>query len=468
MRFLVDYRSMKKRFLILSLLFFSLICANAEYNRLGIPDSSSIRKKLVETWFEAPLSFVRMNGPEIMTNAIGQRFQVRLEETEDYFSILVAPHARLSVGVYSDKGNSTEIQDVYPGDAPGAWILVKDKKTEKPIKIVYYFASDSDVFVQFLPFKNSSLGDFVIFNCYAAKGVSTGLPFERYYSASFAEVVKWTEKMLPWNYTRIFPENYHSTLQMANIIRERLPEIIIEEDACYDENFEPVYISTGKKRKIDNEYKERLSVSGAGFLKWISDGIVEPLTGGYLKRDALIRETVDYKPTGFQGILSESYNIFFTLDWIRNLAAGLVSVRTGRNYFFDEAGVDVKVEPFCAEFTSQGIQNLSGFVPNAGYSTKYLKALLYVLAVTEPETFYFAAIREADRTRSPEIQVFNSAGIFFPYFDSSARFKVIMFKDGKELSFEDFWHLYENDSIFLTRSYCTEQFYPVSLKNKDF
>ena len=97
-----------------------------------------------------------------------------------------------------------------------------------------------------------------------------------------------------------------------------------------------------------------------------------------------------------------------------------------------------------------------------------MKALLYVLAVTEPETFYFAAIRETDRTRSPEIQVFNSAGIFFPYFDSSARFKVIMFKDGKELSFEDFWHLYENDSIFLTRSYCTEQFYPVSLKNKDF
>ena len=124
---------------------------SALYNRFGVPDSSEIRKDLVETWFEAPLSAVRMNRPEIRTNSVGQKFQIRLEETEDTFNIFVAPYARIEVDVYSDKGKSTEVQDVFPGDAPGSWLLVRDKKTGKPLRIRYYFASDSEVFVQFVP-----------------------------------------------------------------------------------------------------------------------------------------------------------------------------------------------------------------------------------------------------------------------------------------------------------------------------
>ncbi len=455
---------MKRFFSAFLVLFFFTATVSAEYNRRGIPDSSQIRRQLVETWFEAPLKSVRMNKPEIRTNAIGQKFQVRLEETEDYFSILVAPYARLSVDVYSDRGKTTEVQDVYPGDAPGGWILVRDKKTEKPIKIVYYFAADSDVFVQFSPHRTSSLGDFVIYNCYAAKGVLTGIPFARYYTSSFAEVSKWTERMLPWRYSEIYTDNYHASLQMVNVIRPLLDQISLVDDACYDEDFKPVYITTGKPRKIEKEDEGKISVSGAGFLKWISDGIVEPITGGHLKRDPLVQETLSYRATGFQGILSEDFSISFTLDWVRNLAAALVSVRSHRNYGFEDAGVDVTIEPFCAEFTSQGIQNLSGFVANTGYSAKYLRPLMYVLAATEPETFYFGAIRETDRTRTPEVKVFNNSAVFFPYFDSEGHFDVAVFKDGLELSFEDFLRRYSADSVFLARASCTERFFPVSIK----
>lgn len=466
-----------KRFISVFLaLFIPCVSLFADYNRFGLPDSSEIRRNLRETWFEAPLSAVRMNRPEIRTNMIGERFQVRLEETEDYFSILVAPYARIAVDVYSDQGKTTEVQDIYPGDAPGGWILVRDKKTEKPIKIIYYFSPESDVFVQFFPSdsqspagfsasSNSSFGDFVIYNCYAARGVLTGIPFERFYSASFAEITKWTEKTLPWKYAEIYTDSYHSSLQMANVIREKLPEIVIQDDSCYDENFNPVYITTGRERKISDEEKDKIVVSGAGFLKWIADGIVEPITGGYLKREPLLRETVNYKSTGFQGILSENYNISFTLDWTRNLASALVSIRTRKDYSFDQSGVDVKIEPFASEFTEKGIQNLAGFVPDSGYSVKYLKPLLYVLSVTAPETFYFAAIRESDRSRSPEVQVFNSCAVFFPYIDSSGRFDSVVFKDGEEISLDDFCSRYRNENVFLTRALCTEQFYPVSFEN---
>ena len=454
---------MKKFFALF--LFFSLFSAAlfADYNSFGIPDSSEIRSQLRETWFEAPLEVVRMNKPEVKANLIGQKFQVRLEETEDYFSILVAPFATIDVEVFSDKGRRKIKQDVYPGDAPGSWILVRDKKTGKPIKIIYYFASDSDVFVQFSPYGNSSVGDFVIYNCYASKGVITGLPFERYYSASFAEVCKWTEKMLPWEYTRIYRDGYHASLQMINVIREHLPEITLEEDACYDEEYRPVYITTGKERPLNESDKKRLTLSGAGFLKWIGDGIVEPLNGVLLKREPLIYETVRYKPTGFQGILSENYDISFSLDWVRNLATAIVSVRSHRTYRFNNSGVDVTIEPFCSEFTSEGIKNLAGFIPNTGYSCKYLKALLYVLAATESESFYFAAIREVDKSRNPEVKVFNNCAAFFPYFDSNGNFKIVVFKDGSEMTFEEFYNLYSKDFVFLTRCACTENFHPFSL-----
>ena len=178
---------------------------SALYNRYGVPDSSEIRKDLVETWFEAPLSAVRMNRPEIRTNSVGQKFQIRLEETEDTFNIFVAPYARIEVDVYSDKGKSTEVQDVFPGDAPGSWLLVRDKKTGKPLRIRYYFASDSEVFVQFIPVGKSAYSDYLIFSCYAAKGVPTGLPFERFYTASFEQVVRWTGNMLPWQYSTRLP-----------------------------------------------------------------------------------------------------------------------------------------------------------------------------------------------------------------------------------------------------------------------
>ena len=65
--------------------------------------------------------------------------------------MFVAPHAVIKVNVYSDKGMFTEEQDLYPGDAAGSWVLIRDKRTGKPMRIRYYFLKDSEVFIQFTP-----------------------------------------------------------------------------------------------------------------------------------------------------------------------------------------------------------------------------------------------------------------------------------------------------------------------------
>ena len=453
---------MKRAVSVLFTIVFLLLCASpvcALYNRYGIPDSSEIRKDLIETWFEAPLSSVRMNRAEIRTNSIGEKFQVRLEETDSSFNIFVAPYARIAVDVISDKGKSTVMQDVYPGDAIGSWLLVRDKKTGKPLRIRWYFASDSEVFLQFTPVDNKTYADFIVYGSYAVRGVPTGLRFERFYTASYDQIVKWTSASVPWHYNNIYPDNYRNTVQMAGIIRDKLSSIVYEEDAMYDGNGEPVYISTGKPRKIEPENKDKITVSGPGFLKWIGDGLIEPLTGGALKREPLVQETVDYKDNGYQGILSEQYALSFTLDWIRNLASGIVSVRSDKHYDFSNSGVDVTVEPFSAEMTEKGIRNTPGYIDNTGYEVSYIKPLLYVLAVTEPQTFYFGAIRQTDR-RSPEVKVFNECLVFFPYFDNQKHFRCVIYKDGIEISLEEFIRRYHNDFIYLVRCQTSEQFFP--------
>ena len=170
---------MKKRSAVfLGLLVLALHSVFADYNKSGVADSSEIRRNLVETWFEAPLSAVRMNRPEIRTNSIGQKFQVRLEESEDFFSVFVAPYARMEIDVYSDKGKSTEMQEVYPGDVPGSWVLVRDKKSGAPLRIRYYFASAvlnvlSVNHIKYLVIKFFRFSDCKVTNFFAIIGISS-------------------------------------------------------------------------------------------------------------------------------------------------------------------------------------------------------------------------------------------------------------------------------------------------------
>lgn len=435
----------------------------AAYNRLGIPDSSEIRSGLEEHWFVAPLSEVRANAPEIRANDNGEKFQIRLEENDTTFNIFVAPRAVVKVNVFSDKGMYTEEQELYPGDVAGSWVLIRDKRNGKALRIRYYFLKNSEVFIQFTPQGKIALADLVIFGHYAARGVPTGMPFEKFYSASFEDVMTITETKLPWNYVLSDPKMYHSMKQMCAVIREKLPSITSVADAMYDENNELVHISTGKKfdkaEKSDVSEKNLL-LSSAGFVKWIADGLVEPVSGGMIMRDPLIKETVQVKDNGRQGILSQKYDLFFSLNWVRNLASAVVSVYAGKTYLFNQSGVDVTVNPFASSITEKGVANTVTFVENSGYTVAVLNSLLYVLASTEPGTLYFGAIRGRDRTVSPEIMAFNECVAFFPYFQDDGGFACNVFMNGREMTLENFCYYYADDFVYLTRVKSSERFFP--------
>ena len=443
---------------LFTLLFVSPVFA--AYNSWGIPDSSEIRKGLTERWFEASLEAVRMNLPEIYDNNAGEKFQVRLEESDSTYMIYVAPCATINVKVYSNKGVTQEQQEVYPGDAPGSWVLVRDKKTDEPIRIRWYFSVNADVYVQFTPYGKTAFADLVIYGNYASKGASTGVPFSALYSASFEDILNMTAVSLPWKYVTVDGDRFDNVLQMAGMIQKNLGRVMFVPNAMYDEDGKLVQISNGKAFNSEDVDSSKLYLSSAGFLKWIADGLVEPIAGSKLKREPLLVETVSVKETGYQGILSQKYNLFFSLDWVRNLAAAIMSVNTGRVYLYNESGADVTINPFAAAISGAGTVNTVTFIEDTGYDVSVLKSLLYVLAATESGNIYFGAIRETDKTVTPEIKVFNDCVVFLPYFSSNGSFGCFVYMNGKQISLDDFCMLYASDNVYLTRVRASEQFYP--------
>ena len=432
----------------------------ADYNSLGIPDSSEIRKGLKERWFEASLEDVRMNLPEIYDNNAGEKFQVRMEESDTTYMIFVAPCATSNVKVFSNKGVSYEQQEIYPGEAPGSWVLVRDKKTDAPIRIRWYFSVDSDIYVQFTPYGKTAVADLLIYGNYASKGASTGVPFTQLYDISFADIQKMTSISLPWKYVTVDGDEFGSVLQMVGVIQKNLGRVMFVPNAMYNENGELVQITNGKPFDTENQDSTKLYLSSAGFVKWIADGLVEPIAGSKLKREPLIVETVSVKDNGYQGVLSQKYNLFFALDWIRNIGAAVVSVNNGKVYMYNESGTDVTINPFAATISGAGTINTVTFIEDTGYNINVLKSLLYVLAATESGNFYFGAIRETDKTVTPEIKVFNDNVAFFPYFSSNGSFGCFVFMNGKQISLDDFCMIYADSYVYLTRARASNNFYP--------
>lgn len=436
----------------------------ADINELRIPESSSIRKSIADSWFYSDLKDLRYKRAELRVNSVGEKFQIRLEESSETYAIIVAPEVLVEVDLYTESGVEQRVVSEFPYNEKGSWILIKNAETQKTESIKIYFTENKDVYVQFSPNGNKILADYIIDGLYAAKGVPIGIPFNRLYTISFEEVLSLTKKSLPWNYSVIFPGQYDSKLQMIGVIRKNLSRIAYADDACYDENGKPIYISDGSSRTVYKTETENniLTLSSTGFLKWIADGLVESFVGGGIYREPLLRKTVTPNPLSLAGVLSETEDLYFPLDWTRNLAAACLSLRTQKKYLWENAGVDVTVEPFASEISSSGSTQTVGYLKDSGYEISKLKPLLYVLGVTEPTYCYFAAIRRPIKNSvgKPEYYKFDQCAVIFPYFDKDKKFSCVIFENGTELTLNSFINKNKGCFVHLTRILSNEKFFP--------
>ena len=457
----------KKIFIFLTLAF--LFCASvfAEYNSYGIPDSAEIRKTIQNSWFSQSLSELRTKNSELRKNNLGQTFQIRMEERVDFCVVIVAPESYLNVDLISGSSKETVKMSVYPEGAPGSFVLFREKSSGKPIKIQWYFNADPDVYLEFYENANKTYVDMLVCSSYAAKSVPLSVKFSYLFSAGFEDILRLTKMSLPWQKVQVVPGLYRESLQMIQVIRENLPKIDYAENACYNENGKLYSILTGKKFTLKdengNEYfpeeNGRLTLSGAGFAKWIIDGLLVSYTGSGSKIEKMLQPTLEYSSTSKNGILSQKYNLSFSLDWCRNLAAEALCARTSANYDFKTGGLDVNKNFFAAENDGGQLVNSAGYILNTGYSVKKLKGILYMLAVTEPSYFYLAAIKQVSQVKYDEM-VFNNCAVIFPYFDDSGHFDCAVFTMNTEVSLEDFIDSNSTSYVHLERVKSSNYFAP--------
>ncbi|MDR1748064.1 MAG: hypothetical protein LBR47_03305, partial [Spirochaetaceae bacterium] len=370
---------------------FLLICCTAALSAQGysavpsaIADSVEVREKVAGDWFIESIASMRKLEPLILETSKGVSFRVSREETTLYTAVAVAPRAA---------------DGTYPVNGRGSWILYRDRNSGEPVRIRLYPGDSPEIYLQFFPGGRNSRAELYLYGAYPGRNVPLGVSFEKLYTLSSAELLRLVRRDLLRKYAEPNPLDYDNTRKTITLIRENLSRFEYVEDAAYDENGRAVNIADGilpvPPQTADTE-SGKLDVNCSGFVKWIVDGIIKPLTGSFLKISPLKTATVT--GTNWLEGWEEKREPWFGLDWTRNLAAAAVSAYTGRNTLYPQSGVDVTSDFFAAVTTvnSAGERSLitdAGYVRNNGYDMRILKPLLYMLAVTEPDRFYLGAVR---------------------------------------------------------------------------
>jgi len=430
--------------------------AYAEYNVQGIPDSAEIRKTLVDSWFTAPVSEIQAKSSEIIRDAAGNDFQIRCEETENEYIIVVAPKSVAQIKYVDRQGTETRKVAVFNQSAMGSWVLYRNKSDGKASAIRWYFSADPDVYFIIRPSSVKTYVDLSVFGHLCTSFTPIGVSFKKMYSMSFQEFQTITRKTIPWEKVSVTTGIYNASYQMISVIRNNLKRMYYMEDAAYNEKGKLYSIIKNEPYTVDGVVLDAcdsdgtLSFNGAGFIKWIIDGIVEPFTLKRTNLGNMCTSTIEFNPLGKNGVLEQAYNLSFSIDWCRNLACEAQNARSSIISSWKNAGIDVDVNNFV---------DIAGYIPDTGYSIENLKSILYVQGITEPGYFYLAAIKQHSVIK-PEEFVFNDCAVIFPYFDDAGRFACVIFEKGEEISFEEFLSRHADSFVHLNRVKAAEEFYP--------
>ncbi len=439
---MISTHDLKRRLLIL--LFFTLcIYINAQNI---YPESSSVRSMLVDSWFMQTTELLRDQSSEVLQNELGEYFLVRAEEKNEIMEIIVAPlvietldvqdiSTLAEVAAQSPPPSNTSLAiETWPKDGLGSWILYRDVETGENVRVRYYFMNERDVYIEFFPGREKSYASLVIFGAVVAHNAPVPVSFEYFFTASYKDIKKLTQNVLPWEYVDVYENIYTDSMQMVRIIRQILPDaqrakMFISDTAQYD------------------------------FLKWIVDGLVRPLTGGELYDEPLYTATVEPNfSIPERQLTHESY------DFIRNLAAAALSADTSLSYTFATTNADVKVEPFSLFLTESRELERVNFVLDVGYDVSLLESILYILTATEGDLFYLGAIRELEESRdagkSSEQYYYNNAAAFFSWFDDKGKFNVSVFENGAEFTLNQFIERYPETYVYLVRVKSSVNFFP--------
>ena len=425
-----------------------------------IADDSLLRNRLKDSWmFETP-GRVLARGTILEYLPNGERVEVRAEEGRD--EILVLFSRELMGGSAARFGTGS-----FPGWAQGSWLLTRRKDTGAGTSIRIFLRSDQFTYIQFRPFNNDKCQmDVSLYGGIIVSSLPVAVPFERLYTMPVNDVLKLVETRFPRRYFDPNPADYFMQRKFISQIRSNLSGLRFADDGAIDENGNYVYIETLQSQRTP----ALAGVNCSGFLKWLIDGILRPVTGERLSIPKL-KTPYGERGDSFTELWEERKDPYFGLDWIRNLASAANGTLRSQEYGGLEE-FEVRDDFFSTMMILQNrafiLHSYPGFLENAGYGIEGLHALLYTLAVDEPYSFYLAAINTEIGERisgnnprgTQRLRQYFHVAALVPYFDEYGIFKVAVFESASETSFNSFRSRYPGHYVNLVKIPIADTFQP--------
>jgi hypothetical protein len=386
------------------------------------PETNGVRLSLADDLVLAPRDEVlRFKAREIVKD--GLRVRASVERKRDAFYAVFSPARKEGFPVYGQ----------------GSWIVKRNMEDGSFIQAKVFMRSEPQVFIRLYPFKDDRTKlEFIAYGGVLAKDVLLPVSFREALFLPVSRITGMCGNAVDWSVLDPDPALYAPVRGMVAKIRAWLPRLAYEDDGAVDSGGRAVFIETGERQP------GAPGLNCSGFAKWIVDGIYAAADGRGEGRKALtdIAELKARDPSSRGNSFTEAYedsrDVFFGLDWTRNLARVLMArVQPGSS-----PDLDVRIRPF-GEFAEPDDLYSSVFPyslypdwkPGAGYDARGLKAILFVLAAADPGAFYLAS-RSYPQGDSPELRQHSHVAAYFPYFDEGGVFRIAVFESAVETPFD--------------------------------
>jgi len=418
-----------------------------------ITDDSFLRARMKDSWMVESVPRVLSMRPRIETLETGERVQMSVSEGREEFMVLFS----------RELVSGTSYTGSFPGWAQGSWILTRRKDTGAGTNIRIFLRSDQNTYIQFKPFDSDKCQmDVILYGGIIARYIIVPVSFERLYTMQLNEVLRLVENKFPLRYFEPQPGNYRDTRALVANVRRHLGPLRFADDGAIDQNGNYVYIET-----LLAQNPTRAGLNCSGFAKWLIDGLIRPVTGSRLSIEPL-KLPHGQRGSSFTEYWEESRDVYFGLDWIRNLAAAANSALRSPSYgVLDE--FEVRTNYFNSVMVFQNnayvIESYPGFMSEAGFGIEGLYPLLYTLAIDEPYSFYLAAVSNEianpwSPRGTPRLRQYYHVAALVPYFDENGTFRIVVFESAAETSFASFRNRYPGHFISLVQIPVSAKFEP--------
>jgi len=402
-----------------------------------ISDDSLIRQKIKDSWMLETPGRVLMQPSRIETLESGEKVEIRTQEGKEEFMVLISRELTSGTNAANRVGTGQ-----FPGWIQGSWMLKRRKDTGVGTEVRIFLRSDQQTFIQFRPFSSDKcLLDAVVYGGFVAHSIPIPVSFDRLFTMPLNSILKLVENKFPIQYFQPDISNYRETRAFVAAVRSRLTGLRFVDDGAMNENGRFVFIET-----LQSQPANLQGFNCSGFTKWLIDGILRPVTGTRLTIPPLKAPFGD-RGSSFTAMWEEKKDLFFGLDWIRNLAAAANGTLKSPSYqSLNE--FEIRKNDFAHILKNENgnfiVNSYPGFLTDAGYSIEGLQPLLYTLAIDEPYSFYLAAAnREADISeentpRAPRLRQYYHVAALVPYFDENGNFRIAVFESAAETTFIGF------------------------------